>query len=182
MLIPILKSARNWFHITVGIRTNVSYSSDLILGPQCYLTAPDHLELGRKVRIGRNCFIACNGRIGDGVLISSYVGVVGRYDHDATKLGSFVSEAPWIYSEGSESLLPKHRVEIGDDVWVGYGATILSGVSIGRGAIIGAKSLVTKDVPSYSIVAGAPAKVIGARFSKEAIKEHELILYGSNGQ
>jgi acetyltransferase-like isoleucine patch superfamily enzyme len=54
----------------------------------------------------------------------------------------------------------KGNVMIGNDVWIGFGATILSGVTIGDGAVVAAKSLVVKDVPPYAIVGGSPAKVI----------------------
>ncbi|QHX36295.1 CatB-related O-acetyltransferase [Spiroplasma sp. BIUS-1] len=62
---------------------------------------------------------------------------------------------------------------VGNDVWIGYGATILPGVKIGNGSIIGAKAVVTKDVEPYSIVGGNPAKVIRMRFDKNKIKELE---------
>lgn len=65
----------------------------------------------------------------------------------------------------------KGDIIIGNDVWVGYGATILSGVTIGDGAVIGARALITKDVEPYSIVAGNPAKFIRKRFSDKVIKE-----------
>lgn len=60
---------------------------------------------------------------------------------------------------------------IGNDVWIGYGATILCGISIGDGAIIGARAVVTKNVEPYSIVAGNPAKLIKYRFEANTIKE-----------
>ena len=63
----------------------------------------------------------------------------------------------------------KGNVIIGNDVWIGYKATIMSGVTIGDGAVIGACSVVTKDVKPYEIVAGNPAKVIRKRFSDEII-------------
>ncbi|MDE1896037.1 MAG: CatB-related O-acetyltransferase [Rhodospirillales bacterium] len=59
---------------------------------------------------------------------------------------------------------------IGNDVWVGFGSLILSGVTIGDGAVIGARSVVTKSVPPYAIVAGNPAKIMRYRFSKRAVK------------
>ncbi len=59
---------------------------------------------------------------------------------------------------------------IGNDVWIGYNALILSGVNIGDGAIIGAGSVVTKDVPAYAIVGGNPAKIIRKRFSDQKIE------------
>jgi acetyltransferase-like isoleucine patch superfamily enzyme len=62
--------------------------------------------------------------------------------------------------------VPKHTV-IEDDAWIGFGAIIMAGVRIGRGAIIGAGSVVTKSVPPYEIHAGVPAHKIGERFSVE---------------
>ena len=62
-------------------------------------------------------------------------------------------------------------VNIGHDVWIGTGVTILSGVSVGNGAVIGCNSTVTKDVPAYSIYAGNPAKLIKYRFDEVMIKD-----------
>jgi len=59
---------------------------------------------------------------------------------------------------------------VGNDVWIGFGATIMPGVKIGDGAIIATKSVVTKDVEPYAIVGGNPAKTIRKRFSEEKIK------------
>ena len=64
----------------------------------------------------------------------------------------------------------KGNIVIDDDVWIGYGATILSGVHIGQGAVIAAGAVVTKDVPPYAIVGGVPAKVIKYRFPQEMIE------------
>ncbi len=70
-------------------------------------------------------------------------------------------------------------MEVGDDVWVGFGAIVLSGVRIGRGAIIAAGSVVTKDVEPYAIVAGNPAVKVGARFDNAEIAQHEARLHRS---
>ena len=70
-----------------------------------------------------------------------------------------------------------HDLIIGEDVWVGTKATILSGGDLGRGCIVGACSLVTKPVPPYALVAGSPAKIIGVKFSIDQILEHEKALY-----
>lgn len=71
-------------------------------------------------------------------------------------------------------------VIINEDVWVGANSTILAGITIGRGAIIGACALVTKDIPPYALAVGAPAKIVGVKFSKENIFNHEKELYKVN--
>ena len=63
----------------------------------------------------------------------------------------------------------KGPIVVEDDVWIGYGVTILSGVKIGKGAVLAAGAVITKDVEPYSIVGGNPAKIIKYRFSKEKI-------------
>ncbi len=65
----------------------------------------------------------------------------------------------------------KGDIVIGNDVWIGYEAVILAGVTVGDGAVIGARAMVTKDVPPYTIVGGVPAKPIRKRFSEETISE-----------
>lgn len=59
---------------------------------------------------------------------------------------------------------------IGSDVWIGYEAVVMAGVTIGDGAIIGTRAVVTKDVPPYTIVGGIPAKPIRKRFSEETVQ------------
>ena len=67
--------------------------------------------------------------------------------------------------------ISKGNIVIEDDVWIGYGAMIMSGVHIGQGAVIAAGSVVTKDVLPYAIVGGSPAKIIRFRFESEVIEE-----------
>ncbi len=69
----------------------------------------------------------------------------------------------------------KGPIKVGDDVWIGYGATILSGVTIGQGAVIAAGSVVVKDVEPYSVVGGNPAKLLKYRYPKEIIEEMKKI-------
>lgn len=63
------------------------------------------------------------------------------------------------------------KIVVEDDVWIGYGATILSGVCIGQGAVVAAGAVVSKNVPPYAIVGGIPAKIIKYRFEPDLIKE-----------
>lgn len=68
-------------------------------------------------------------------------------------------------------------VIIEEDVWIGARCTILAGVTIGRGAIVGAGAVVTKSIPPYAVVVGVPAKIIGSKFSEEGVTIHEKQLY-----
>lgn len=69
----------------------------------------------------------------------------------------------------------KGDIVIGNDVWIGYEAVIMSGVKIGNGAIIGTRAVVTKDVPPYTIVGGIPAKIIRRRFDDATIERLEAL-------
>lgn len=176
ILRDIARALYRKYNSVAAIRANVTVGPRFILGPHGYLRAPDHMRIGQDVHIGRNFFLACNGKIGDGVLISSYVAIVGRYDHDMSVRGKYISEAPWIYSKDARKRDEGDSIEIGDDVWIGFGCIVLSGIKIGRGAVIGAGSIVTKDVAPYSIVAGNPATERGKRFTAHEIVEHESLL------
>lgn len=85
-----------------------------------------------------------------------------------------------MFGEDNHNLdaISKGDIVIDDDVWIGYNATILSGVHISQGAVVAAGSVVTKDIPPYAIVGGVPAKVIKYRFSDELINELLKIDYG----
>lgn len=82
---------------------------------------------------------------------------------------------------GASSFLghPKTKgdVTIGNDVWIGYDSLILSGITIGNGAVIAARSIVTKDVPAYAIVGGNPSRVIRHRFSPTLIDDLQRIAW-----
>ncbi len=71
-------------------------------------------------------------------------------------------------------------IVVEEDVWIGINVTLLSGAHIGRGAIIGACSVVTKEIPPYAIVVGNPAKVVKFKWPVDDIIEHEKLLYAEN--
>ncbi len=137
--------------------------------------APNRLKIGRNVNVGMDTWIAVDGVIEDGVRISSYVGIVGKHDHAINIVGQRPYNAAWIF-DGSLPLDERHAVHIERDVWIGYKATILSGVRIERGAVIAAGAVVTKNVSRYAIMAGNPAREIGKLFSEEQILQHEALL------
>ena len=78
-----------------------------------------------------------------------------------------------IFAESPQRLVDsknKGTTIVGNDVWIGFGATIISGVKIGNGAVIGAKSVVAKDIPDYAVAVGNPAEVIRYRFQPQTIE------------
>lgn len=139
----------------------------LHVGARCKLWAPDSIEIGEHVYIGKDVHVEANLTIGNFVLIANRVGILGRIDHDFRRIGFPVRYAPWIGQPGFDEIERRQRVIIQDDVWIGFGATLLTGVCIGRGAVVAAGSVVTKDVAAYSIVGGVPAKKLGDRFEND---------------
>ena len=117
--------------------------------------------------INRDCFVGPNVELGTYVMLGPSVAIVGD-DHLFDKPGT-----PIIFSGRPEP----HKTIIEDDAWIGYGATLISGVRIGRGAIVAAGAIVTKDVPAYEIHGGIPAKKIGERFAEQASRlKHDQML------
>lgn len=98
-------------------------------------------------------------------------------DHYTTHISSYPFKVQCLHSAELEGI-SRGDIVIDDDVWIGYGATILSGVHIGQGAVVAAGAVVTKDDPPYAIVGGVPAKVIKYRFEPEMIEELLKIDYG----
>ncbi len=89
-------------------------------------------------------------------------------NHDGSRLSTYPFEKMYFNVEDATS---KGDILIGDDVWIGERAVILSGVEIGRGAIVAAGAVVSKSIPPYAIAAGVPAKVIKYRFDDDLISE-----------
>ncbi|KAF0803378.1 galactoside O-acetyltransferase [Alcanivorax xiamenensis] len=111
------------------------------------------VTVGYRFFCGRNCHIAAPAQIGDDVMFAGDVALVGG-DHKFDEVSVPMNAA------GRDVM---KDIIIEDDVWVGFRAVILHGVHIGKGAVIAAGSIVTKNVDSYSIVAGNPAKHIRYR-------------------
>lgn len=118
-------------------------------------------ETGAKLRIGRYCSLA------DGVEI--LLGGNHRLDF-ATTYPFTALPGLWPGADGLEgSLTSKGDVTIGHDVWLGSACMILSGVTVGHGAVIGARTVVARNVPPYGIVAGNPGRLIRTRFPEPVV-------------
>lgn len=107
--------------------------------------------------------------IGNFCSIAPRVSFIVSADHYTNHISTFPFKVK-LLGEKQEGV-SKGDIIVDDDVWIGYGATIMSGVHIGQGAVIAAGAVVTKDVPPYAIVGGVPAKVIKYRFEPEMIEE-----------
>ncbi len=138
-----------WLHHTVYVRT------DLVAGPYAFM--------GPRCTIMRGVVLERYATLGPEVAIFG-----ADHFYDKPGIPCFFSGRP-----------PQVQTVIGADAWIGFGVFIKQGVRIGRGAIIGARAVVTKDVPPYEIWGGVPARKIGERFPSQADRErHDAMLDG----
>lgn len=172
-----LKKLRMFLLKKIRYRHILKGPCDFTIGRGTGLYAPNTIYIGNNVYVGKYCSLECDMDIGDNVLIANQVGIIGRYDHQTNIIGMSIKDSPWIGNKEYNGKGLKNKTIIESDVWIGYNATILSGIKIGRGAIVGAHSLIIKDVEPYSIVCGNPAKKIKMRFTPKQIIEHEKLLY-----
>ena len=134
---------------------------------------PKNVFIGTCSRIGTHATIYnASGKvqIGDNVEISKGVTIVTGNHAPVVGVPITVSNKARMADEESDIIIES-------EAWLGINVTLISGAYIGRGAIVGACSLVNKYVPPYAVVAGIPAKIIAVKFSKNQIMEHESILY-----
>lgn len=160
----------------VGYLKNFISSENIIVGDYTYYDDPKGPErfesnvlyhfpfIGDKLVIGKFCAIAKDVKF-----------IMNGANH---KVSGFSTYPFQIFGNGWEKVAPKEGelpykgdTEIGHDVWIGYEATIMPGVNIGNGSIVASKSVVTNDVPPYSVVGGNPAKVIKQRFDECTIND-----------
>lgn len=118
-----------------------------------------------KLIIGKFCSIACGAKF-----------IFNSANHTLSSISTY--PFPIFFEEWGLNIKDvaaawdnKGDVIIGNDVWIGYEAVIMAGVTVGDGAIIGTRAVVTKDVPPYTIVGGVPAKPIRKRFDNETLDE-----------
>ena len=120
---------------------------------------------GDKIVIGKYCSIACGTKF-----------ICPIANHSFTSLANYpfpIIPEHWELDESAMAKVAQWKgpTIVGNDVWFGYESIIMPGVHIGDGAAIGTRSVVTKDVPPYTVVAGSPARVIRKRFSDEVIEQ-----------
>jgi maltose O-acetyltransferase len=153
--VPSFTLRHLWYRRVLGIQ--LGHHAGVHMGTYIWFYGPGEIRrigvsIGRNTRINRNCTLDARSPlvIGDNVSISPEVMVVAGL-HDVND------------PEFPDSPVGPWAVAIEDHVWIGTRAMILPGVTVGRGAVVAAGSVVTRDVPPLTIVAGAPAKPIGMR-------------------
>jgi chloramphenicol O-acetyltransferase type B len=146
-------------------------------GARVVLRSRNKLIIGNNFYIGRDSFIECDAIIGNDVMFGNRVALIGKYDHHYQQIGTPIRSASHIFDPDYSWKGLNLKVTIGDDVWIGYGSIVLSGVNIGNGSVIAAGSVVTKDVEPYSIYAGIPAKKVAERFDSTEDKLEHIKLY-----
>jgi virginiamycin A acetyltransferase len=152
---------------------NVVKNPNIIIGDYTYYDDPNPLDFeknvlyhypfyGDKLIFGKFCAIASGVKF-----------IMNGANHKLDAISTYPFS---LFGNGWEVVMPKLEelpikgdTVIGNDVWIGYEALFLPGVHIGNGAIIAAKSVVTKDVPPYAILGGNPAKLIKTRFDENVI-------------
>lgn len=148
---------------------------NVFISPWDSIMTYESIYCGSNVHIAYHAdFIATKSKIliGNNVVFGPHVSIRGG-DHRINVVGKFITDV------GDDSKLPENDRDVvfeGDN-WIGMNSTILKGVTIGRGSIVAAGSVVNKSTIPYSIVGGVPAKVLKMRFTPEEIMEHERILY-----
>jgi acetyltransferase-like isoleucine patch superfamily enzyme len=141
----------------------------------CVITAPENISIGKDIKMMHNCCLYAHGggsiQLGDRVAMNSNV-TLGASENGTIEIGADVLIGPNVVFRASNHKFSKKEIpvnlqghtggaiKVGDDVWIGANAVILSGVTIGKGAIIGAGAVVKGYIPSYSLAGGVPAKVI----------------------
>jgi virginiamycin A acetyltransferase len=154
---------------------NVVKNPNIIIGDYTYYDDFENVEnfeknvkyhfdfIGDKLIIGKFCMIASNVKF-----------IMNGANHLTRSLTTYpfaIFGNGWENAMDGKSYPQKGDINIGNDVWIGYKATIMAGVTIGDGAIIATNATVIKDVEPYSIVGGNPAKEIKKRFSKDIISK-----------
>jgi acetyltransferase-like isoleucine patch superfamily enzyme len=150
-----------WRPNTIFNEKYIEIGEDTLIGPGVSLSA--------GMVPGQECITSPVVKIGDRCLIGKGSGIVG---HFSITIGNDVWTGHHVYitdqNHGYEEVdtpisqqsQPERPVVIGDETWLGYGTVVLPGVTIGKHVVVGANSVVTHDLPDYSVAVGAPAKVI----------------------
>lgn len=181
-IINLIRRLRFFYLVRIKWR-HYSFGKNPYIGRTVYLWAKHSITIGDNFYIGKFSQIECDAIIGNNVMLANMVALVGRYDHNYQQVGTPIRLSSQIRDPDYSWKGLNQSIVIEDDVWIGYGAIILSGVRIGKGSIIASGSVVASDVEPYTIFGGVPAKKIGNRFdSDDDLNEHIRLSNGSHNR
>jgi acetyltransferase-like isoleucine patch superfamily enzyme len=169
--LPILDD-RSWYEEPVVIQAQLSPMNLIQVGAftGIYGGKIGHTKIGRYCSIAGGVDIASDQHPTEWLSTSMI-----QYVPNVHGWGDWLKNKEGEYNYPHKKFHSNDRVTIGNDVWIGQGAFIKSGIYVGDGAVIAAHSVVVKDVPPYAIVAGVPARVIKFRFEEEIVEELQRI-------
>lgn len=143
------------YFIKLKSHGNFSVGKNVYIGRNHSIRSIYNLEIGNNVYVGKNVTIECELKTGNDILIANNVGIIGRRDHHIKESLPFF-QSSHVTQLRSLSL----KTTIGNNVWIGFGSIVLSGISIGSNVVVSAGSVVRDDIPDNCIVAGNPARVV----------------------
>ena len=177
MIVRLIKRLRDYLLKSIKWR-RYHIGENFHAGRGVFLWARNSITIGDNFYIGKYSIIECDTQIGNNVIFANRVSLIGRYDHNYQQVGVPIRLASQIRDKDYNWKGLNQKIIIEDDVWIGLGAIILSGVTIGRGSIIAAGSVVTKNTEPYSIYGGNPAIKIKSRFNSEKeLQKHIELCY-----
>lgn len=179
-MIQLFRNMR-MFYLVHFLWKRYRFGKNLFIGRHVTMWAKHLISVGDNFYIGKYSQIECDAEIGNNVMLANCVALVGRHDHDYSDIGIPTRLAGKIRDKDYHGRGLFEKVLIEDDVWVGHGSIILSGVKVGQGSIIAAGSVVTKDVEEYTVYGGNPAVKIKDRFANEQDKLEHIRLYNQGG-
>lgn len=176
IIIDVLKRIRIYYLKKVVWR-KYTIGNNFHVGRNVKMWAKNNITIGENCYIGRNSQIECNIKVSNDVLIANNVAFVGKYDHNFNEIGNSIKNSSQVRDFDYKGKELNNITIIEDDVWIGFGVIIMSGVKIKTGSIIAAGSVVTKDIEEFSIYGGNPAKKITDRFkNKEDFEKHKKMI------